>query len=80
MMVSRLETYPNGAKDSSHLDGYYSVTPTHTHEINTARVRAIKMHNPLGMIDTFTESRGYHDAQWMLLISITTVHLYGQLA
>jgi hypothetical protein len=26
-MVSRIETYPKGAKNLSHLDGYYSVTP-----------------------------------------------------
>jgi hypothetical protein len=80
IMVSRLETYPRDPRTHRiSMDTILSLL-SHTHDIDTARVRAIKMHSFLGMIDTSIESRRYHDSQWMLLIPIRTVHLYSQLA
>jgi hypothetical protein len=40
--------------------------PSHSHDMNTAGVEAIKMHSSLWIVDTSLESRWDHESQRML--------------
>jgi hypothetical protein len=46
-----------------------SLSLSYSHDINIAGVEAIKMHNPLQIVDTSIESRRYYSSQWMSPIS-----------